>query len=271
MIRELEPGQYERVRPVFDGLRYNLVVDSVIDGNTPAWVYADAVHNPTAAFMWNRQDALLVAGASDNEAFNRGLAALIAEEVIPDARRRFIPYLSLHYHPATWESEVSVILRGQAPEQAERRLYLLDQLKFDWRERVPAGYEIRRLDEELLTRTDLQHVRRVADWVRSFWSSISDFTDTGFGFGLLQDDVVVSWCFSVYVSGEDYELGVATVPAHQGRGFATLTAAACVEHCVTHGLTPHWHCWDDNRPSIAVAEKVGFELVRKYAVYRFAV
>jgi len=35
----LDRSDYARVRPVFEGLRYNLVVDSVLDGNTPGWVY----------------------------------------------------------------------------------------------------------------------------------------------------------------------------------------------------------------------------------------
>jgi RimJ/RimL family protein N-acetyltransferase len=42
-----------------------------------------------------------------------------------------------------------------------------------------------------------------------------------------------------------------------------------VEHCVEHGLTPHWHCWEDNAPSMRVAEKVGFVRPERYAVYRF--
>jgi predicted GNAT family acetyltransferase len=67
---------------------------------------------------------------------------------------------------------------------------------------------------------------------------------------------------------------VATAPDYadeyiRGRGYATLTPAACVEHCVEHGLTPHWHCWEDNAPSMQVAEKVGFERPGQYAVYRF--
>jgi len=85
---------------------------------------------------------------------------------------------------------------------------------------------------------------------------------------------IASWCLSVFASGMHFELGLATVPDYadeyiRGRGHATLTAAACVEHCVEHGLTPHWHCWEDNAPSIRVAEKVGFERPERYTVYRF--
>jgi RimJ/RimL family protein N-acetyltransferase len=271
LIYRLQEGEYGRMRPVFAELRYNLVIDSVIAGNTPAWVYADDARNPQTAWMWNRQDAMLLAGSPDNDIFNRALGELITTQVIPDAKRRCIPQLSLHYTPGTWESKIDLIMKGKAPEKAGRRFYTLERLKVDWRARIPSGFEMARMDQELLENTALQNIQEVVGWVRSFWPSIPDFIETGFGFFLLQDDTVASWCLSVYVSGEHYELGLATAQPHRNRGFATLTAAACIEHCVEHRLTPHWHCWDDNAPSIAVAEKVGFARPMGYTVYRFNV
>jgi len=267
MVR-LEEREYERVRPVFEGLRYNLVVDSVIDGNTPAWVYADDAREPRTAWMWNRMDAMLVAGRADDDAFNRALGEMIGEKAIPDARRRHIPELTLHYHPEAWEGRIDALLPGGRLEKGLRRYYAFGSPKADWRRGIPPSCEMRRIDEELLASAQLQNVRQVVGWVRSFWRSDRDFAQTGFGFCLLQGDAVVSWCLSVFVSGKDFELGIATAPEHRGRGYATLMAAACVGHCVEKGLTPHWHCWEDNRPSIAVAEKVGFENPTRYTVYR---
>jgi RimJ/RimL family protein N-acetyltransferase len=102
MVNRVGPKDLQRLRPIFEGLRYNLVVDSILDGNTPAWVYADEVRQP-----------------------------------------------------------------------------------------------------------------------------------------------------------QNFELGLATAPAFQGKGCANLTAAACVEHCLARDLTPQWYCWEDNIASRRVAEKVG--------------
>jgi RimJ/RimL family protein N-acetyltransferase len=44
---------------------------------------------------------------------------------------------------------------------------------------------------------------------------------------------------------------------------------ACIGYCEENGLTPHWHCWDENDGSIAVAESIGFGKAKKYDVYRF--
>jgi RimJ/RimL family protein N-acetyltransferase len=269
MIQRLEENEYERIRPLFDGLRYNLVIDSVIDGNTRAWVYADDVSCPRSAFMWNRQDAMLLAGDADNDEFNRALDRLITEEIIPDARERYIPHLSLHYFPQAWESKAGVILRDKHPVKARRRFYTLADLKVDWKAGLRPGYTMQRMDDKLLARTDLKNVDQVLGWILSFWHSTQDFTRTGFGFCLIQGETILSWCLSVFASENEFELGLATDAAYRKQGLATLTASACIDHCTTHQLTPLWHCWDGNLPSIAVAEKVGFEKTLEYTVYRF--
>jgi RimJ/RimL family protein N-acetyltransferase len=48
-------------------------------------------------------------------------------------------------------------------------------------------------------------------------------------------------------------------------------ASACVDYCLTEYITPHWHCWADNLPSVAVAEKVGFKKSLVYPAYRIEI
>jgi len=77
----------------------------------------------------------------------------------------------------------------------------------------------------------------------------------------------VCWCTAEYVSDRKLGIGIETLPAYQGRGFATLTAAAFVQLCCARGLMPHWDAFQSNAPSLAVARKVGFEPVAEYAVF----
>ena len=76
---------------------------------------------------------------------------------------------------------------------------------------------------------------------------------------------------SVYASGSNFELGLATDLAFRGQGLATGVASACVDYCQAEYITPHWHCWADNLPSVAVAEKVGFKKSLIYSTYRFEI
>ena len=269
MLTKLEPRQYHRLLPLFANLRYNLVIDSIIAGNTPAWVYTDALEAPRLGLMWNRMDALLLGGEPGDGSANRALNALIREQIVPDARRRYIPELSLFCQPDIWEPYLGDVLDGLEPEIAWRRYYRFNRAGLDWRARVPSGCEILPINSGLLSDRGLENVDQLTGWVNSFWRSDRDFVENGFGFCLLHSGALASWCLSVYVHGADFELGLATHPDYRRRGYAALVAAASVEHCQSRGFTPHWHCWEENRPSIAIAEKVGFTDPVHYPVYRF--
>ena len=79
---------------------------------------------------------------------------------------------------------------------------------------------------------------------------------------------IVSWSLSDCVSGDRCEIGIRTVPAHRRRGLATVTAAAAVEHALSHSFTVvGWHCPNDNLGSIGTAERVGFRRERDYSAY----
>lgn len=268
-LRELEREEYPAVAHLFEELRYNLVVDSILGGNTRGRIVVDDVHEPRVALMWNEQGALLLAGEPYHTDVNRALAEHVATYIIPDARARYIPGLSLHYTPRGWEEQVDVVLEGQRPRKALRRFHRLDRPRVDWPARLPSGWRMECMDEDLLAASTRKNVDQVLGWITSFWRGVADFLETGFGFCLANDDAIASWCLSVYAYPPCFELGVATDPQHRQLGFATLTAAACVDYCLSHQLVPEWHCDVANEPSVAVAGKVGFEPVREYEVYQF--
>jgi RimJ/RimL family protein N-acetyltransferase len=68
-----------------------------------------------------------------------------------------------------------------------------------------------------------------------------------------------------------HELSVDTYDLQQrGRGFATLTAKACIDQCLAQGLTPVWTADESNAASLALARKLGFEKVGEYPDWNFA-
>ena len=76
MLTELALSQYPAVLPLFQPLDFNLVIRSVVEGHTPAWVYADDPTSPRAALLWDRQDANLRVDLGDR----------IRDHIVPDAR-----------------------------------------------------------------------------------------------------------------------------------------------------------------------------------------
>ncbi len=259
----LSPDQFSLLSGLFEPLRFNLVVDSVIDGNTPGLVFADRLDEPAAGLIWDRQDAILLAGKFVDE-----MGTIIEEQIIPDARRRWIPEQSIFYPDGSWAAPLMERFSGYRAEHTGRRFYRFERLRVNWRERLPEGYGIRRIDPYLLESETLLNAGEMAGWVRSFWATDEDFARTGFGYCDPSEDAIASWCLTVFASRDQRELGVGTAVDQRGKGLATAVSAACVEHCLANGFIPHWHCLDENKPSWALAERIGFTAPVSYQVVR---
>lgn len=268
MIYELKEKHYEKVRPMFKGLDYNLIVNAVIEGTSPGRIYVNDVINPKTVFMCSVEGYYL-AGYEGNAAFNIALNKLITETSFQgDTVREGEEEISLRFHPDTWEAKLKVIFKGRSPLKAVRRHYVCSELKIDWKDQIPDGFSIKRVDQKLLERPSLRIPDHMTNWMKTNWGSIDDFMRKGFGFCMLHGNEVVCWCIADCVSGNACEIGIHTRPDYRRRGLATLTVAATVDYCLSHGFASvGWHCDEDNLGSIGVAEKVGFEKERDYVHY----
>ena len=75
-IQEIEPKDYERLRPIVADLSaIQLNVAAILDGTSPGRVYADDVAHPRTAYLISG-DGHYLAGATDNQAFNEALNAV---------------------------------------------------------------------------------------------------------------------------------------------------------------------------------------------------
>jgi RimJ/RimL family protein N-acetyltransferase len=263
-VHELTQPEYERVRPLFHPLRYHLSSAAVLDGHCPGRVFVDDPARPRAAFMLSPEGCYL-AGDPANRVFARALNQFVV-------RRRtlgdHVSVLFLVIHPERWRERLPGVLAPHVPVEVKRRHYVCRLLRYDWRSHLPDGCTVRRVDRRLLENPRLTVPDHVTHWMENNWASIDRFLRDGFGFATVRAGEVVSWSLSDSVSDDGCEIGIRTVPAYRRRGLATATAAAAVEHALSHGFTMvGWHCPDDNLGSIGTAERVGFRRERDYSAY----
>ena len=268
MIHKLKEGEYERVLSVLEGMDFNLSVYAVVEGTCPGWIYVDDVVHPEAAFI-SSPEGHYVVGNENNQAFNVSLKELITESILPKGKEAGWLYFCLFYFPDTWEETLDVMFKEYLPVKDYQEFYAFKQLRVDWKDRVPSGFSMNRVDEKLLSRTDLKNVNSVAGWAKGNFGSISDFVKKGFGFCLLHEHDMVSWCMADCVSENKCEIGIHTDEEYRKRGFATLTVATTVDYCISNNLTHiGWHCWSHNVGSAATARKVGFEKVLDHYAFK---
>ena len=269
MIHELKKRDYEKVRPLFEDLEWNLITSAVIEGTSPGRVYADSVEDPRTAFMCTVEGYYL-AGYDNNDEFNTSLNKLIFERLFTgDTVRKDETDVSIGFHPDSWKEKMPIIFHGSIPLTAARRHYVCTELKVDhWKNNLPEGFQIQRIDEKLLRTLHLEIPEHVTDWMKTNWGSTSDFVKKGFGFCTLHDKRIVSWSLADCVSGNACEIGIHTREDYRRQGLASLIVAATVDHSLSSGFKyVGWHCGEYNLGSIGVAEKVGFKLERKYVQY----
>jgi RimJ/RimL family protein N-acetyltransferase len=269
MISRLHENDYTKVRPLFNELEYNLITSAVIERTSPGRIYVDYVADPRTAFMCTAEGYYL-AGCENNNEFNTSLSKLIFEKIFAgDTIRKDETDIAIGFHPDSWKDKMPIIFQGRIPLTTARRHYVCTELKVDhWRDHVPKGFQVRRIDEKLLQTPHLEIPEHVTGWMKTNWGSISGFMKKGFGFCTLHDKRIVSWSIADCVSGNACEIGIHTREDYRRQGLATLTAAAAVDYSLSSGFRQvGWHCDEYNLGSIGVAEKVGFKLERKYIQY----
>ncbi|MEA3375408.1 MAG: GNAT family N-acetyltransferase [Chloroflexota bacterium] len=264
MIHELQPAAFERVRPLFESLRFHLASAAVVDGNSPGLVLVDEPARARSAFMLSPEGSYL-AGDPDNDDFNRALNEAV---VTRRALGKDVGVLFFVVHPEGWRDRLPDIVAPHTPAAEQRRHYVCRTVRYDWRSHLREGYTVRRIDRSLLDNPEIVVPDHVTGWMVNNWGSIDRFLEGGFAFAAMTGDELVSWSLTDCVSGDRCEIGIRTAPAHRRRGLAAATAAAAVEYALLGDFSMvGWHCPETNLGSIGTAEKVGFQKERDYVAY----
>ena len=271
MIQALSKDEYWRVLPLLGGSQpnyFDIIARAVVAGNSPGSIWVDDASKPKSSLIRDKHYCFYLVGDPDNEAFNAALRNLVTEQIAPEALATGQGIFKLFYSTLGWESKVESIFNQATLTIRGRTLFTLDHPTLpDWRAKLPAAAVIRPIDRELLTSTNLQGLQSIVSEMLSTWASLDDFLALGFGYCLVYGERIACWCTAEYVDGKAIGVGIETVEQHWGKGFATLTAAAFVEHCTAHGIAAYWDAWTSNVASRVVAEKVGFKKMQEYSIY----
>ncbi len=282
MIYELDKRDYEKVRSIFHPLQDVLAIIAVIEKRTRGKIWVDDVNSPKSAYIWNKSHFHYIAGDENNNEYNASLEKLLADKIPKEAKKHKTDTFCIYSSP-NWENMIVDILeRNYFREEYQRilrkkivrltdfhLLYLFKQRKIvDWQEQIPSGFTVERINEDILSQTDLRNNDTINRWIKALWASVDDFLAQGVGCCIIHGKKIVSWCITDYVSGNRCELSLETDKEYRKQGFATLTAAATVDSCLAKKLTEiSWRSNEYNLGSRKIAEKIGFEKIREQPVF----
>lgn len=124
--------------------------------------------------------------------------------------------------------------------------------------KIPEGCEIRRLDRDLIMRTEWG-----PDDVR-LAGGIEVWEKTCFGFCLLRGDEILCEATTSPPAIGLREPGVFTHEEHRRKGYATITTARLIKEIEALGDETYWNCAKQNVASAAVARKLGYRVEKEY-------
>ncbi|MBU7011714.1 MAG: GNAT family N-acetyltransferase [Theionarchaea archaeon] len=265
----MEHKAYQKVFSLFKGKHLNLVIQAAAQGNQPTQIWVDDCVNPQTAFMWSKTNCYYLVGNEKNKEFNKAVKEYIAKKIAPEAVEKDFSVFKVYYTEG-WEHKIYEIFDRPLVKMG-RQFYAFSYVPVDWKNEnnesnVPSGSSVEYIDQKFLNR-NLRNTEYVVEEIESMWNSLDDFLSNGFGFCAVYNGEIVCWCTAEYVSDTQCGIGIETLKKYQNKGFATVTASALVEHCISKGIVPHWDSWSDNLPSVRVAEKVGFKKIEDYFVY----
>ena len=105
---------------------------------------------------------------------------------------------------------------------------------------------------------------------RYFWESEDDFIENGVGFSLFEQGALAATAFSSFVHDDQLELGIETLPAFRGKGYASTVCAALLDYCIENEFEPIWSCRLENIGSYQLAQKIGFVPTIEVPYYRLS-
>ena len=230
-FREIQPDLFaERAGPLVGA-------HVAVTGHGQAW--ADRWPDPRVALV----------ETAGNYMLDGDPAALVPEDLRPlvrgfvDAPDEFIPGLRAAFPRLGVWSRVIYTLESDPPPQDP-----------------PAGAEVRPLvagDTPALAELSAE-----SNWISKTWNGPEGFIASGRAWGAFLDGELVS-VSGTFLAGLHYEdLGVATEPDHRGRGLSPACTVGLCRAILADGRYPCWTTSTDNRPSIRVAQKLGFRPLR---------
>lgn len=260
---ELTTGCLKDMRSLFPGRQLEMVMDSILDGNTSGRLWTLDPDEPGAfSLLWDQNNnKFYVSGEETSPHIQPALTALVSGEIREEAMRRGRLYFGVR---ALSEALAERSQEAFGPFLRGRRdnyfyACVRDSVELDWEPRLD-GTRIVPIDTDLLEGT-LAATDTVIEEILLMWPSLKRYQDRGWGTAAVIDGEIGSWCTAEYVGHRFCGVGIETASKMQNRGLATATAARFISEALVRDRIPHWECDVKNIPSVRVAEKLGLQRI----------
>lgn len=272
MIVELDKSEFGKCR----GLLHpggQLEAKAIVEGINPGRIFVDNRLQPETGLIWlGNNDGFLFIGKEDNESFNTSINYFIDSFITEEAKKVHLDCFEAIGNHNKWNKTIEEVFEHRGLGTWNQRIYLLkaERYRSNCEPVLKEDYEVVKIDETLFDNNGAINLDFLHAKILEFWFTPERFLEEGCGYCVVYKREVVSICFSGFVVGNVHGISIETVEAHQGKNLAQKIAHQFVKDCLKNNQVPYWDCMESNKPSIAIAENLGFEKMSTYVGYEFS-
>jgi RimJ/RimL family protein N-acetyltransferase len=254
MFSQVESKYFAELAPFAEKMPTYMGLRAIVEGACPhAIVYRDSDSDCAIISLNSR---LYIIGEAP-------FAETLEQHVFPVLPQK---YSVLHYHPESLKDIIPTALSAQTPRFDERLSLILEKPPKSFE--LPSKYQLAEVNEALLANTALANHAALVEECCSERPSVEDFLAKSFGLCLINDGSLIGWCLSEYNNSHGCEVGIEINGDYKKQGLGSALASAFASFAQARGIKRiGWHCWKDNFASVALAKRLGFELVAEEAVF----
>lgn len=248
----------------------NIEINAVLNGINQGWVFVNEQINPKTALLWSRGiEGFYFIGEPDNDQFNQNACDFVMNILDKRIRQSGLNYFEFSGDRPEWDSILEQIFDKQELIKSRQCVY-----KFDlecWKDHEmrsdQKGVNVYRIDKSFFE-NKIENFSFVENEILRWWNSLEHFFEHAFGYCVVCDEIIVSYCLTNFVYGNTYTLGIETLKDYRRKGYCQIAVEAFITDLLEHDSVPYWDCMYTKVASRKLAEKIGFYLDHTYALYR---
>jgi hypothetical protein len=273
----LHPKDYGLVSGPVNQVLFNILfARSVIEHKITGKVFVDNPDDPKTFYVVHPYGMSLLFGDSKNPDFNRKFL-----DYSLNVHKTRDKYEWLQAYPAQWDEVLADLYSGILVESQNNSdgldsgiIELNTRVHFKFNPQKYLQNKNKTLSQHCeIVRTDKKLFNAMPGAVipKHFWDTYEDFSKIGAGFTVLCNQQIASTSFSAFVIDDKLEIGIETLSQFRGNGLAQLACSALIDYCLDIKFEPVWACRLENKNSLFLAERLGFEVCGKVPYYRLSI
>lgn len=273
MISELNKNDFYKCKSLINQ-RGQLEVKAVIEGINPGRIFVDNIFAPNTGLIWlGNNDGFFFIGNEKNEVFNNQINYFVDTVIKPDAKKIELNWFEGIGNHEKWNSVIEKIFEQRTFESWKQKVYMLQKEDYNTKNEpvIEQGFDVIKINKNLYENNNktVHNIDFLHSKILEFWSSPDKYFNNGTGYCIVYNNNIISVCFSGFVINNIHCVDVETLEAYRGKGLAQKIAHLFVRDCLENNMIPYWDCMEDNKPSVAIAENIGFNNIFNYSGYAF--